>query len=137
LQGIAGFINIFVKAFSGKSITSGGNNPAKGRDYDGGEIEIKGNLINVEKQEKKNAGKKDKDYGFIPNSWQLVDVASGEVIKSGVADYDITDDGTFITTNGRRIFEIKDGKCKKIADADFCIKVNCSHSSQKMGDLFD
>jgi hypothetical protein len=137
LEAIAGFINIFIKAFSGKSITEGGANPAKGRDYDSRKIAIKGNLIDVEKQNKKNAGKKDKDYGFVPSSWQLVEVDSGKVIKSGILDYDICDDGTIIATNGRRIFEIKDGDCKKLYNAERCLRVDCKHSAKVNNSLAD
>lgn len=138
LQAIASFINIFVTATTGKSLTEGGANPARGREYDSRKIAVSGNLIDVDKQLKKNASKKDSDYGFIPKSWQLVEVESGKVIKSGIGDFDIAEDGTIIATNGRRIFEIKDGKCKKICNADFCIRVNCRHSSKKrMDTLFD
>ncbi|MGN0815069.1 MAG: TolB family protein [Candidatus Coproplasma sp.] len=136
LQGIAGFINVFVKAFSGKSITSDGDNPAKGREIDSRKVEIYGNLIDVEKVKKQNASKKDADYGYVPNSWQLVEVESGTVIKSGVADYDIAEDGTFVITNGRRIFTVKDGECKKVANAQFCLRVNCKHSVKESVDLF-
>ncbi|MGN0818618.1 MAG: TolB family protein [Candidatus Coproplasma sp.] len=137
LQGIAGFINMFVKAFSGKSITSDGDNPTKGRDIDSRKVEIYGNLIDVEKEKKKNAGKKDNDFGYVPNSWQLVEVESGKVIKSGVADYDIAEDGTFVITNGRRIFTVKDGECKKVANAEFCLRVNCRHAVNSSSDFFD
>jgi hypothetical protein len=137
LQAIAGFINLFIKAFSGKSITEGGANPAKGRDYDSKKIVVRGNLIDVEKQSKKNAGKKNKDYGFVPLSWQLIEVEGGKVIKSGIADYDICDDGTIIATNGRAIFEIKDGSCKKVYEAERCLRVDCRHSSKSNTSLFN
>lgn len=139
LQAIASFINIFVKATTGKGLTEGGSNPARGKDYDSRKIEIAGNLIDVEKQQKRNASKKDTDYGFIPKSWELVEVESGNVIKSGIGDFDIAEDGTIIATNGKRIFAIKDGKCKKVCNAEFCVKVNCRHgSSQKSeSDLFE
>ena len=134
LQAIASFINIFVTATTGKGLTEGGPNPARGRDYDSKKIEIYGNLIDVEKATKKNASKKDSDFGFIPKSWQLVEVESGKVIKSGIADYDIAGDGTIIATNGRRIFAIKDGKCQKVCNAEFCVKVNCKHGTDKKTD---
>lgn len=134
LQAIASFINMFVTAFTGKSLTEGGSNPARGREYDSRKIAVSGNLIDVDKQLKKNASKKDSDYGFIPKSWQLVEVESGNVIKSGIGDFDIAEDGTIIATNGKRIFEIKDGKCKKVCNAEFCIRVNCRHSSEKKQD---
>lgn len=129
LQGIASFINIFVTATTGKGLTEGGPNPARGKDYDSKYITVAGNLIDVNKQLKKNASKKDTDYGFIPKSWQLVELDSGKVIKSGIGDFDIAEDGTVIATNGKRIFAIKDGKCKKVCNAEFCVKVNCRHGA--------
>jgi len=134
LQAIASFINIFVTATTGKGLTEGGSNPARGRDYDSRKIEIAGNLIDVDKQYKKNASKKDTDFGFIPKSWQLIEAESGKVIKSGVGDYDIAEDGTIIATNGRRIFAIKDGKCTKVCNAEFCVKVNCKHATTGKSD---
>lgn len=137
LQAIVNFINVFVRAFTGKSLASGGSNPAKGREYDSRKEFVKGNLINVEKETKKNARKDKSDYGFIPLSWQLVEVDSGKVIKSGVADYDITSDGAFIVTNGRRIFAVKDGKTTKLCETERCLNVSCRHGSEKKSDIFD
>lgn len=135
IQAIANFINAFVRMFTGKSLASGGNNPTKARDYDSRKEFIKGNLIDVEKEMKKNTKRKG-DGGFIPLSWQLVEVESGEVIKSGVGDYDILDDGTFITTNGKRIYAIKDGKCQKLCDAQSCLALGGLHASEQKSDLF-
>ncbi len=136
IQALVNFINVFVTAFTGKSLASGGSNPAKGRKYDSREQFVKGNLINVDKQLKTNA-RKDKDgYGFIPLSWQIIEAESGKVIKSGIADYDITDDGTFIATNGKRIFAVKDGKSVKLCDTERCLTVSCRHGSGKSSDLF-
>lgn len=137
IQAVANFINVFVRAFTGKSLASGGSNPAKGRDYDSREIYIKGNLVNAEKEMKKNAKKNKGDYGFIPLSWQLVEVESGKVLKSGIADFDILSDGTVIATNGRRVFAIKDGKCTKLADTEKCLCVSAKHESTKKSGLFD
>ena len=136
VQAIANFINAFVTMFTGKSLASGGSNPAKGREFDSRKEYIKGNLINYETELKNNARKKDKDYGFIPSSWKLVEVESGSVIKSGVADYDILEDGTFIVTNGRRIFAVKDGKTQKLCNTEKCLVLGCRHSSRGRSDLF-
>ncbi len=125
VQAVANFINVFVTAFTGKSLASGGDNPAKGRKYDSRKEFIKGNFINCEKEMKKNARGDKADYGFIPLDWKLVEVGSGKVIASGVADFDILDDGTFIVTNGRRIFAVKDGKKTKLCNADRCLNVAC------------
>ncbi len=137
IQAIANFINAFVRMFTGKSLAGGGSNPTKARDYDSRKEFIKGNLIDVEKQMKKNQKGKNGDGGFIPMSWQLVEVESGEVIKSGVLDYDILDDGTFITTNGKNIFSVKDGKSTKLCSAQNCMTLSCLHKSQTKSDIFD
>lgn len=136
VQAIANFLNAFVTLFTGKSLASGGSNPAKGREYDSRKEFIKGNLINAEKEMKRNAKKNKSDYGFIPLSWQLVEVDGGRVIKSGIADYDILSDGTIIATNGKRIFAIKDGKCEKILNTERCLCVAAEHSCSGQPDLF-
>ncbi|MCX4287063.1 MAG: hypothetical protein OSJ68_07250, partial [Clostridia bacterium] len=43
IQAIANFINLFVTACTGKSLASGGDIPAKGRNYDGRKEYVKGN----------------------------------------------------------------------------------------------
>lgn len=137
LQAIANLINIFVHAMTGKSAAGGGDNPTAARDYDSRKIEIEGNLIDMDKQIKRNASKRNPDFGFVPNSWKLVEVESGEVIKSGVCDFDIAGDGTIIATNGRRVFAIKDGKCRKVCNAEACLHVSCKHTGTKpSNDLF-
>lgn len=137
VQAIANLLNIFIHAFTGKSITSGGANPAKGRKYNSKKTYVAGNLINVDKELKKNASKKDSDYGFIPLSWQLIEVDSGTVIKSGVCDYDVADDGSVLVTNGKRIIEIKDGKSKKLFNCDYCLKVAYVKKPQENKSIFD
>lgn len=137
LQAIANLITIFIHALTGKSVTSGGSNPAKGREYDSRKVYIRGNLVNVEKEMKKNAGKRDKDYGFVPQSWQLVEVESEKVLASGVGDYDILSDGTIIYTNGRRIFALNGGKKSKLCNAENCLNVSCKHASVSSTDLFN
>lgn len=136
LQAIAGFISLFVNVFAGKSITSSGANPAKGRNYDSRKIKIAGNLIDVEKEAKRNAKKKDSDYGIVPSGWKLVNLTRGEELASGVAAFDIAPDGSVYYTNGRRIFCIKDGKRSKICNTSMCLHINCVHNGEKSGDLF-
>lgn len=136
VQAIANFINVFVMAFTGKSLASGGNNPTKARDIDSRKEFIKGNLIDVEKQIKKNA-KKGGDYGYIPLDWQIIEVESGKVIKSGVADYDILSDGTVIATDGKHIYAIKDGKSTKLCDTEKCVKLSAEHKSSQKNSLFE
>lgn len=137
LQGIVGFVNLFVNVFAGKSLTSGGSNPAKGRDYDSRKIAMHGNLIDVEKEAKKNAKSKDSDYGIVPKDWKIINLTTGEELASGAAAFDISDDGTIYYTNGRRIFSIKEGKRKKLANISLCLSISCPHSFKKTDDLFN
>lgn len=136
LQAIANLLSIFIHAFTGKSLTSGGSNPAKGREYDSRKEFVRGNLINIDKELKANAGKKDKDYGFVPLGWQLVEVESDKVLASGVADYDVTAQGDVVYTNGKHIFALKDGKRQKLCDADCCLTLSVMHSSNPSNDPF-
>lgn len=136
LQAIANLISIFIHAFTGKSLTSGGNNPAKGREYDSRKEYVRGNIINIDKELKTNAGKKDKDYGFVPLSWQLICLDDEKVLASGVADYDITDNGTIIYTNGRHVFALKDGKRTKLCDAQSCVTLSVRHNFKAVKEPF-
>ncbi len=136
LQGIVGFINVFVRAFSGKSLTSSGDNPAKGRDYDSRKVAVAGNLIDIEREEERNASKKDSDFGFVPKSWQLIKLSDGTPLADGVVDFDIANDGTIYYTNGRRIFSLKDGRRTKVCNTSCCLKISCPHASSLSDELF-
>lgn len=77
VQAIAGFISAFVMCFSGKSLVSGqsgrsaiGDGSAAKKGGDAKKVFINNNLLNVDKELKKN--KKQEDYGFIPSSWKIV-----------------------------------------------------------------
>ncbi|MDE5897348.1 MAG: hypothetical protein K2H43_06015, partial [Clostridia bacterium] len=61
LQAIVMFIQFFVVAMTGKSLTSDGDNPAKGRENNARKLFIDGNLIEAEKEMKRNRKSKDKD----------------------------------------------------------------------------
>lgn len=126
---IVGFVQFFTIAFSGKSLVAGkegGVNPSKGRKTEEREIFIEGNRIRVDKELKRNKRFKDKDYGFIPRSWQLVRIAQSgaeTVLKSGVADYAVGKEGIYCT-DGRHIYRLNGSECKKIADTEFCLHLD-------------
>lgn len=136
VQAIAGFISAFVMCFSGKSLVSGqsgrsalGDGSAAKKGGDAKKVFINNNLLNVDKELKKN--KKQEDYGFIPSSWKIVRLGKNGApeteIASGVADFCIVEeDGKtkFVYTNGKHIFSVEEGqKRQKLADTDFCLKV--------------
>lgn len=148
VQGIVGFISSFVMCFSGKPLVKGKSmqamgdgGAAKNGDRNPAKLFINQNLINVEKELKKN--KKTEDYGFIPHSWKLVKLGeNGETqeLASGVADFCIVqEDGkdVFIYTNGKHVFALKDGKKQKLLDTDFCLKVGGILTKNTSDNLFD
>lgn len=129
VEAIVGFVQFFVVTFSGKSLVSGkegGSNPAKGRKKKEREIFIEGNRIRVDRELKRNKRFREKDYGFIPRSWQLVRLnrdGTETVLKSGVADYAVGREGIYCT-DGRHIYCIGEGGCRKLADTDFCLHLD-------------
>lgn len=138
LQAIVMFVQAFVTMFTGKSLTSAGANPAKGRETDSRKLFVDGNLIEAEKEMKRNRKFKDKEYGFIPLSWKLVKAGGGktEIIKSGVCDYALCADGGLYCTNGRHVFYIKNGECKKVADTEKCLCLATENRIDGTDDFF-
>ena len=151
VQALAGFLSMFVMCFTGKPLVSGqsgrsvdsGGGAAKNGRADAKKIFINNNLLNVEKELKKN--KKQEDYGFIPSSWKIVRLEKdgrGETeIASGAADFCIVEENgvkKIVYTNGKHIFSVAEGeKRKKLADADFCLKVGSMTGVKTNSDLFD
>lgn len=130
LQAIAGLIQIFVTAFTGKSLTGRNANPTKGREFDEKSIVIEGNRINAEKELKKNARFKENDYGFIPRSWQLVRLSRDgkeEVLRSGVAEFALGREGIYYT-DGKHVYrtDFSGENRKKLADCDCCLHLAVS-----------
>lgn len=151
VQALAGFLSMFVMCFTGKPLVSGqsgrsvnsGGGAAKNGRADAKKIFINNNLLNVEKELKKN--KKQEDYGFIPSSWKIVRLGkdgNGETeIASGAADFCIVEENgveKIVYTNGRHIFSVADGeKRKKLVNTDFCLKVGGLTDVKTNSDLFD
>lgn len=138
LMAIVNFIQIFVVFFTGKTMTGGGNNPAKGRDTDSRQMIIRGNVIEVDKEVARNKKFKDKDLAFIPASWKLVRIRGGEEeeMKSGICDFSLAEDGV-VCTNGRKVFFLKEGKSEKIAEGELVLNVSTVTRAPESGDLFD
>ncbi len=138
LMAIVNFIQIFVVFFTGKTMTGGGNNPAKGRGTDSRQMIIRGNVIEVDKEIARNKKFKDKDLAFIPASWKLVRIRGGEEeeMKSGICDFSLAEGGV-VCTNGRKVFFLKEGKSEKIADGELVLNVATVTRAPESGDLFD
>ncbi len=130
LQAIYYFLESFVMLFTGKTFTEKTENPTKGRSRTSRQILIDGNLIEADKEYRRNQRNKDKLAGFVPLSWQLVKISNGavEVIKKGISAFDVENDGSVICANGRHVLRIKDGKTEKTADGSAILKVAASKS---------
>lgn len=126
IKAFFGMLQAFTVIFGNTSLTSDtgtGNNPTKGREQSTRELFVDGRRIEAEKEQKRNRKFKDREYGFIPESWKLLRADSGEVLASGVCDYALGDDGSLYYTDGRHIFRQKDGKTEKLADCTRCLSL--------------
>ena len=111
VRAIGGFLSVFSMAFGGEPLRTGGHNPAKSRTADERELFVEGNLIKAQKLSDNS------DEGIIPSDWVLVKYSDGEetVLKKGVMDYHLTDDGDIIYSNGNAVRLLhKDGKDEKL-----------------------
>ncbi len=112
IKAIGGFLSVFSMAFGGEPLRTGGNNPSKSRNADEREIFVEGNLIKAQKQLEENG-----DEGIIPSGWELIKNTDGKetVLKRGVMDYCITDDGDIVYSNGSAIRILRNnGKDEKL-----------------------
>lgn len=114
IKAIFGFLNVFSAKYSGKTLSSRGT-----KRRDAKQVFIEGNLINAEKELKKNRKFKGESLGFIPRSWELRRLMpNGEdtLIRRGVLSYRVYEEsGEILVSNGSEIFLItKDGKEERI-----------------------
>ncbi len=133
VKALAGMLQCFSVSFGGESLTSGGDNPARGRKQDGRKLFIDGNEIAVEKETKRNKKFKDREYGFVPASWKLVRIAQEkeEIVASGVCDFSVAGNAVCYT-DGRHVWLAEGGKPVKIADTERCLAVSMSESGNRV-----
>jgi hypothetical protein len=114
IKAIFGFFNVFSVFFGGESLRSGKNsdNPlahTKSKQKSEQEMFIDGNVVNAERQYKLNKQKGEKFPGLIPHSWELIRIDSVDsdekpvVLKRGVLDYTLCENGDILYSNGRAI----------------------------------
>lgn len=112
IRAIGGFLSVFSMAFGGEPLRTGGNNPSKSRNADEREIFVEGNLIKAQKKLEENS-----EEGIIPSGWELIKNTDGNetVLRRGVMDYRITEDGEIIYSNGSAVRILrKSGKDEKL-----------------------
>ncbi len=112
VRAIGGFLSVFSMAFGGEPLRTGGQNPAKSRTADERELFVEGNMIKAQKLYDSS------DEGIIPSDWVLIrrDVNGEEkVIKKGVMDYRIAENGDIVYSNGNAVRILRsDGKDEKL-----------------------
>ena len=129
IKGLFGFLNFFTTIFGGESLKTGGAsaNGIKSKQRSQKDMIIEGNVINAEKLDKINEADSDRLSGIMPLSRVLIKrTADGseEVIKKGVLDYTLSNDGSVIISNGRHIIRInKDGSEEHITKAKLAMNI--------------
>lgn len=112
VKAIGGFLSVFSMAFGGEPLRTGGRNPSKTRNPDEREMFVEGNMIKAQRQLNE-----DSEEGIIPSGWELIRNENGKetVLKKGVMDYQITDEGEIVYSDGSFIRIIhKDGSTEKL-----------------------
>lgn len=107
LKAVGGFLNMFSMRYGGEPLQGDGASATKAAQQSQREMFIDGNLIHAEKTLAENKKRGDQNPGIAPKDWQLLrvrDSDSGfEVVKQGVIDYALLEDGGFVYTNGRYV----------------------------------
>ncbi len=114
---LIGFLNIFSMSYSGKGIRKSGGAAAKTADER--KLYIDGNLIEADKELKKNS-KKDQNPGIIPHSYELCRYGVDHkitVLKRGVLAYRVLPEG-ILCSNGSALLLLDPatGKEKKLCN---------------------
>ncbi len=112
VKAIGGFLSVFSMAFGGEPLRTGGSNPSKTKNPDERELFVEGNMIKAQKQLSD-----DSEEGIIPSGWELIKNEQGRetVLKKGVMDYHITDEGEIVYSDGAFVRIIRaDGKTEKL-----------------------
>ena len=114
VKAVIGFLNAFSVIFGGESLRGKqNNNDVKSKQKSEKQLYFEGRLIEAEKNAKANAAKGEKNAGIFPGSRVLVKIDSNgneTVIKKGILDYTVLEDGSIICSNGRYILHLKDNE---------------------------
>lgn len=127
LKAVFSWMNFFSVRYTGETLTTGGQNPAKSKQKTQEQLFIEGNLKNAEENLKENTASGEKFPGVAPRSWELIKMSeSGQMkcVKKGVLDFDIDRDGNLAISNGKYIITIdKDGREEVLCKLDLATKV--------------
>lgn len=112
-------VEIFTMRNTGEPLITSGANPSKVRNVPK-DLYYEGNLIKAERNTKINSKSGDTFPGFIPKSWELIQIDNNDEIKvfaKGVCSFTLLKNNGFIYSNGRYLIKSADGKSEKIAEA--------------------
>ena len=131
------------KSSDRKRGVSEGSNPYVEDQKSERELYIQGELIDIQKEEKRNKRLGDKAPGFAPKSFELWRSSSDGIkvcLAKGVLDYDVLDNGRVVYTNGRYVFLLSSDTTKKTLFRDKLItkiRVRADRTSDKAISLQD
>lgn len=108
MNAIVSWLDFFTQRYTGESIKTAGNNPAKSQQKTLEEMFIEDNLIEAQKSLQQNQKAGEKYPGLIPRSWELVmmtPTGDMQTLKKGVLSYSLTHDG-IIYSNGKHVVHL-------------------------------
>lgn len=106
------FLDAFSRLFSKKPLMTANDGP-KQKGPDTNRLWVHGRLLEMEK------GDASDKQGLAPSDWQLVRCSpQGEetILAKNVLAYDLAEDGTITSTDGRKIFIHREGKRQQVAE---------------------
>lgn len=117
--------------------TTAGANPSVENIKSEREIYLQSELIDVEREEKRNKKSGDKNPGFAPKNFELWKQSTDgkqTLVRKGVLAYDITPDNKVVYSNGRYII-LKDGEIEIVLKKDriinnFALKIDKTSQKQ-------
>lgn len=129
IKAIIGFLNAFTTIFGGEPLRDGGKrSDVKSKQKSERELFFEGRLIEAEKNQRENEEKGEKNPGIFPSSRVLVKVSQdGEetIVKRGVQDYVLLENGGLLVSNGKSIIHIDNGEETVLTKAelahDLCV----------------
>lgn len=117
LFALMSFLNFFTTRYTGKQLTTAGDEARKGADVR--QMMTWDNLIRArEKTKDANADPE----SLVPSSWNLVRQRGmkTETLAKGVSSYDVTGDGAIVYTNGGAIYHLTpDGTRTKVCEGQY------------------
>lgn len=115
-----GFLNFFSIMYSGRQLRTIKTADAKPLPLP--QMILWGNIVKAQQADADNP-----NPGLVPDTWQLArkrPQGKEEIVETGVACFDVTDEGRLLFSNGRRITEWMPGKAKtQLTESEFVQEV--------------